>query len=219
MCLDKLQTLMSSPLFNGLNEEEVSRFLALAETRRYKKGDVIFLRTEFIHAVGIVTSGSVRVSKDTDDKAYIVNTIHSGGMLGVSSVFSHRSVYSTALTADSDCEIVFFCEELIKNMCEKDIRITENYIRFLTDRILFLNDKIRSLTARSAEETFAAHLLSAQADGVCRFNSFSLLARKLDIGRASLYRAMDSLERDGVITKNGKDIIINDINKLKKYTH
>jgi CRP-like cAMP-binding protein len=41
-----------------------------------------------------------------------------------------------------------------------------------------------------------------------------LITDLLGVGRASLYRAIDTLEKSGAITKNGKSIIINDINAL-----
>ena len=43
------------------------------------------------------------------------------------------------------------------------------------------------------------------------------LSKSLGIGRASLYRALDSLEANGVIKRNSKRIIITDIKKIKEY--
>ncbi|MBQ2387779.1 MAG: winged helix-turn-helix domain-containing protein, partial [Clostridia bacterium] len=43
------------------------------------------------------------------------------------------------------------------------------------------------------------------------------LSDRLGIGRASLYRALDDFEADGIIHRDGKNIFIKDINTLKKF--
>jgi CRP-like cAMP-binding protein len=83
-----------------------------------------------------------------------------------------------------------------------------SYVRFLTRRIQFLNRKIRYLTAGSAEQRLALYLLSEiPEEGVpvrLEISAVSL-ADLLDLGRASLYRAMDRLSEDGFLVRNGHE--------------
>ena len=45
----------------------------------------------------------------------------------------------------------------------------------------------------------------------------NMLSLALNVSRASLYRAFDSLTQDGVIEKEGKKVCINNAERLKKY--
>ena len=42
------------------------------------------------------------------------------------------------------------------------------------------------------------------------------LSKRLNMGRASLYRSFEELERQNIISRDGKNIIIDDIDKLKE---
>ncbi len=119
----------------------------------------------------------------------------------------------TVLTAASDCRIVFFPRELLVTLTQEVHDIALNYIRFLTGRVRFLNDKIQGLVSGSAEAALRQYLLqNTEAYGdkhIVRLpGSISALAETLNIGRASLYRAFESLERAGIIKKTGKEIEI-----------
>ena len=84
-----------------------------------------------------------------------------------------------------------------------------SYIAFLSQRIRFLNRKIDSFTAPSAREALLRHLLEIHRDGAAEITGgYSQLARTLNIGRASLYRALDALEAEGCIRRDGKCITI-----------
>ena len=85
----------------------------------------------------------------------------------------------------------------------------------MSKKVVYLNRKISTLVAGSAEKKLVAYLLEIELDSVCSINvSMSALADMLNVGRASLYRAIDDLENRGLIKKNGKMIIISDYNAL-----
>ena len=89
-----------------------------------------------------------------------------------------------------------------------------NYVRFLSDRIRFLNSKIATFTADSAKSKLMRYLVS-QAElqnnpegNVVLPVSCQKLAESLNIGRASLYRAFEQLENDGLIRRSGKAVAL-----------
>ena len=88
-------------------------------------------------------------------------------------------------------------------------------MQFLSRKIIYLNKKLATLTAGSAEKKLAAYISEHQIDGVFTATSLSELANILQMGRASLYRAIDSMTENGIIKKSGKQFIISDLIKLK----
>ena len=70
-----------------------------------------------------------------------------------------------------------------------------------------MNTKIAGYTASGSGEKLYRHLLTLPRDAencVDPCESLAALARRLGIGRASLYRAIDALADDGRIEKIGQ---------------
>ncbi len=86
-------------------------------------------------------------------------------------------------------------------------RAMANYLSFLTGRIFYLNRRIDAYTGGSAECRLAMYLLDNQQDGVPPKVTLPFgmnkLAELLGIGRASLYRAMETLEKKGIAARKG----------------
>lgn len=83
------------------------------------------------------------------------------------------------------------------------------YVVFLTDRVRFLNTKIEGFTAPSAQASLEHWLVQTGGGGdELTVTSWSAVSRALDMSRTSLYRALDSLEADGKIVRDGKKVIL-----------
>jgi CRP-like cAMP-binding protein len=175
---------------------------------RFRRGDVIYSTTQFRRAVGVVTSGTVRVFRH----GAVLNRLECGGVFGVAALYGEEEEYVTEVRAASACEVQFFSQELLDRWMREDFRLAENYIRFLSDRIRFLNRRIAAFTGGAADERLLAFLRGrADKDGVVTLSmSMTELSRALDIGRSSLYRSLELLEQDGTIRRQGKQIYLHE---------
>jgi DNA-binding IclR family transcriptional regulator len=82
---------------------------------------------------------------------------------------------------------------------------------------MYLNKKITVFTAGSAERKLACFMLDhISGNTFTPPTSMKRLSDMLGIGRASLYRAIDSLTECGAITEKTKDGMTVNIEKLKK---
>ena len=79
---------------------------------------------------------------------------------------------------------------------------------------MFLNKKIIALSSARADVALAAYLCDARADGDGIKLNCSACARKLGVGRTTLYRAIKMLEGDGIISYIDGKIIVRDAGKL-----
>ncbi len=218
----KMDLIASTFLFHNLDETQIRRIITDTHCReeRYPKGRVIFDRTHFSRCLGIVLSGEIRVEKQTSEDRYMkMSTLRPGDCFGAASMFCDREEYATVLTAAKPAEILFLPEEIIRRAMHLDFTVTENYIRYLSGRIWFLNEKISNLTAGTTEQRLASYLLEHSDDTGKLSVSMTELSRLINIGRASLYRAMDSLESRGCLTRNGKEVEISNREALWKITH
>ena len=217
----KLDLICNTFLFQQVDEIVVERMVTdqRCVKEHFLKGEVIYDETHFRHCLGIILSGEVRVDKLTPDgKRMKMSVLLPGECFGAAAMFQNRDRYATILTAEKSTEVLFLPEELILWAMHRDFTITENYIRYLSNRIWFLNEKISSLTAGSADQRLAMFLVEhSDADGRLS-TSMTDLSRQLNIGRASLYRALDSLEEKGLIQRGTKTLTVTDKERLRQST-
>lgn len=222
MKLNEIETELVSKaeLFRGSPPSVLTRILAVSDctAAEYEKNEVVYDKTNFSRSLGIVLEGRLRVTKENADKRPIVmSTLQRGAMFGAAALFNSEPEYATKITAIEHSRVLFLPQRLIKRMIEREPDIAENYIRYLSERILFLNRKIYFLTAGTAEQRLAGFLLDNLAVG--EFSEMPMtmhrLADALNMSRASLYRAFDELTASGAVSKQGKLVCINNAELLK----
>ena len=211
--------IMHTKLFRGTAESVLAKMVSgtECEIRSYGKDEVIYSKNYFSHSLGIILSGSVRVLKENTEGSYILlNTLGGGSIFGAAALFNDEVEYISELRTVEPCRVVFFSQRLIRRGIERDHRLAENYIRFLSDRILFLNRKINLLTSGNAQQRFASFLLDnlSSQDFAKLPITMTQLSSELNISRASLYRVLDELVVCGAVEKSGKKIRIADADKL-----
>lgn len=102
----------------------------------------------------------------------------------------------------------FFTEELVAELLDDCPAFRRSYIAYLSERIHFLSRKVEGLTAPKVTGKLSRWLLESGREEVsCPATE---LSRRLDVSRASLYRAFEELERAGAIRRAGKTIVILD---------
>lgn len=222
MKLNEIETELVSKteLFRGSPPSVLTRILAVSDctVAEYEKNEVVYDKTNFYRSLGIVLEGRLRVTKENADKRPIVmSTLQRGAMFGAAALFNSEPEYATKITAIERSRVLFLPQRLVKRMIEREPDIAENYIRYLSERILFLNRKIYFLTAGTAEQRLAGFLLDNLAVG--EFSEMPMtmhrLADALNMSRASLYRAFDELMASGAVSKQGKLVCINNAELLK----
>lgn len=222
MKLNETETelVLKTELFRGSPPSVLTRILAVSDctAANYEKKDVVYDKTNFSRSLGIVLDGRLRVTKENADKRPIVmSTLQRGALFGAAALFNSEPEYATKITAIERSRVLFLPQRLIKRMIEREPDIAENYIRYLSERILFLNRKIYFLTAGTAEQRLAGFLLDNLAVGEYSEMPMPMhrLADALNMSRASLYRAFDELTESGAVSKQGKLVCINNAELLK----
>jgi len=184
----------------------------------FEPGEKIYTRNHYSKSLGIVLSGELQAIKP-DSAALVLNTFYSGGIFGVAALFTNVRQYVTDVAAVKRSRVLFLPQEILQGLFELNSKIAENYISYLSNRICFLNSRIDNFTGGTAQCRFANFLLSlsGQSDHSLYFElpcTLTQLSNTLNIGRASLYRAIGDLSVAGIIKRSGKHIEIIDIERL-----
>ena len=196
-------------MFSGLTQDEIAFVNSLlGNTQKISKGDELY-RSGMI---GIITNGKATVKRLNDiGDSITIRTMLCGEIFGAASVFGNWKKGMSSIIAKEDCYVLYITEQTFTSLLKQYPQISLNYIEYLSDRIRFLNRKLDAFTAKSTEERLYEFLLSqSSGDGVVTL-SFGMaeLARRLNVGRTSLYRDISSLESKKLITRDGHNFKIN----------
>ncbi len=195
-------------LFDGLTEEQCESAISyLSNSVKIKKGEVIYSAEHFPNALGVVLSGKA-VAFTNNGSRLQMNSFESGCCFGAAALFNGDNSYVSTISAKTDVEILFITENELKALFTKYPVTSINYINFLTDKIRFLNKKLGVLSCSNTENTVYSYLSSvSDSDGYAIIpDKMTRLANMLGLSRASLYRGLDSLERDKKILRENNKI-------------
>lgn len=199
------------PFFSALDPTKTEELLSRYDCRvcDYFDKEVIFSPTSEQRAACLLLSGSATVTTQDPSKRALLRVLREGDLFGVSNLFSDEP-FSTCILADKKCRVLFLPREAVFALLSTDPAFLSSYLEFLCGRVSFLNRKIGYLTAGSAERRLALYLSSLKKTEILLEESLSSLSDLLDVGRASLYRALDRLTADGYIQKEGRRITLLD---------
>ena len=156
------QTIADSILFKNINDV-IIRFAMQnkdAQWCEYEKGEIIYSKNMFKRSVALVVEGKVAVRKEVSEgKKMILANYGPSEMFGGTALFQPTDSFVAEVQAEQKCVIFFLSQELLQDLFRTDILIAENYIRFLTQSLIFLSNKIDSFISGSAEERLAKFLL------------------------------------------------------------
>lgn len=214
---DRAERLLSLPLFSKTDATVLRDWL-----RRYPcaeitlhTGDSATAQSE--RALGVLLDGRLEIQSSDHGRCVILRELCAPGIFGAAALFCEDAAPLSHVKAKSRCTLLYIPLEAVRALLAEDAPFRESYLAFLAGRVRFLNRKIRCFTAGSAERRLALWL-AAEEEAVPIPTSMSALADMLDIGRASLYRALERLEGEGLIRKDGRSVTVLSQEELfKKY--
>lgn len=209
--------LKAIPLFSQLNDSSLATLCDGAEIAEFVSGETVVAPSGKA-CVTVIIKGSASVMKPIGEKELLMRVISSGSVTGVAALFDEERTPLSVLKANSALSALFMPRQRIIKLIKSDGEFAESYARFLTSRIRYLNSRIKAYTSGSAEAKLAFQLLLSdenRAGKAALGVSLTKLAELLDIGRASLYRALDILSEKKVIEKRGREILITDRQTLE----
>ncbi len=215
------ELISSLKLFEGCREDIINNtVICRGYTKTFKAGEAIEADNE--PSMGVLLSGRAVIFSSDQGKRTLLRFVSPGNAVGVASLFS-TDPPNTLIEAcgDGKTEMFFISREIFEDLLAdaSAARFRINLITFLADRVSFLNSKIDSVTAGSAERKLAVFIRNSpieESGDIDIGMSATALARALDIGRASLYRALDLLEDEEIIKRDGKNIKLISSEKLNE---
>lgn len=210
-------------LFYALQEDML--LLALSECepelRSYRRGDIIYSPESFEKEIGFVYSGECEVKRRKyDGSELVLNSLKSGESFGILAVLSNEDEFPTVISAKSTVEVFFIKKSKLMRLIRHYPTVAMNVINFLTKKISFLNKKVATFSSESTLEKLRNFLLQEyRKNGATEFSlNCKKCSEAISAGRASVYRGIDALVKNGTIEYENKKIIILDLEGLERTT-
>lgn len=223
------EQLTKSPLFNGINPEDISAMLTClnAKTKTYKKNQNVFLAGDKNEAVGFVVSGSIQIIKeDFLGNRSIIAQIGQSQLFAEAFACAGLKRIPVSVVSNTDSTILFIDYNRIVNSCSNTCafhhRLIENMLQILAQKNVYLNDKIEHLSRRSTKDKVLSYLSSqAQKTGKRRFEipfNRQELADYLCVDRSALSNELCKLRDTGVLEFNRNEFTLSENYEEDDYT-
>lgn len=204
-------------IFKGVDILEIEKIKY--NVVNYKKGETIAIEGSKCDSVGIIINGYIQIQKIyPNGKIMIMKKLKNQDTFGEAIVFSKETTYPSTLISFSNAKIVFIKKNEIIDLCFNNIKFLNNFMEMLSEKIIELNQKIKSsnlITVKQKVVNFILDEYENQNSNKVNINmSKKELSEVLGVPRPSLSRELILLREDKIINFS-KDIIeILDLNKL-----
>ena len=199
-----IEIIRECPLFKGMPDEDIGKIILKGSIERTEEGSVLAPGMMYI-----ILDGSILIEKEASDGRRVAMSLAKApAVINAAAVLLDENSLSTLRAGAESC-VLSLSEEVVRQAILGGGTFALNFAEFLTDRVSFLNHKISSLAGYSAFGRLVMYLREHECAGEVTIPmSLTAFAGNLGVGRASLYRAFDSLEAQKLIEKSGRKIRI-----------
>lgn len=193
-------------LFNGATID----YLKYLKIKTFKKDDIVFEEGKQCTSIGLVLSGALQISTITIlENEYSISTILANDIFASTLLFSSNPKYLGYGICLKETKIAFITKDHFLFLLQNDINILNNYLSFLANKRLQVQERLKILCQRNIKEKIL-FLLKSRMDKnkTIHFSSKEKLALYLNIPRPSLSRELSNMANDKIIKYDRKSITL-----------
>ena len=206
----------------SLTKDELIRISGCKTSRKIKKGEVIFEEGEMINGVYCVKDGICKLSKLSENgKDQIVKMVVKGQLLGQRSLITDECTNLQAV-ALSDMEVCFIPKAEIMTDLQTNLKFSLDVLKVMAKDLRESDDIIVNMAQKTVRKRLADVLIYLyNSFGVNGDGTLSVLLSREDyaniVGTAteSAIRILSQFKKEDLITTKGKQIKIENLQKLK----
>lgn len=216
--IEYTKKILDSALFSGCETTEYKNLVQSLSPISILKRQSISSACCQKPALGFILEGSLDVCNSND---VLFSTLEAGDFFEIESLFSQvKPMLPLYMRAKTNCIVTFISKSMLLPILEENRTIAFNYMEILANEMQYLTCRLWHFTAGSPSVNLSLYLLRHSQQGIFQISDgFSGLARRLNISRATLYRALSELEEKQLICHQEKTIHILRPEELYCYAH
>lgn len=218
---DYHKLLMNNILFQGIDSESIRQYIDSSHIRveTYKKNTLIIQKGDPCLHAGFLISGQLAASQLTaDGDTLLIHTFQPNSPFSLALCMHEDSAYPFSLISLKESRVLYVPFEQIRKLIKHHSVFNENVLRFLSQRILSLHEKIELMQNKNVRERLMLYFKEEhQSCGQVQFDlpfSKVMLASLLGVARPSLSRELKHMSDEGLIRVEGRRITLLELEKF-----
>lgn len=186
----------------------------------YSKNDVIYKEGQNSNCIYLVLKGVVKCYKFDENGKELTTALHKEDDLFGYTSFTQNIPYMETATAMKDVEMVGVSKTELKDVLDKNHKVTLEVIQLLTDDITGVKDQLLQMAYSSVQRKTASTILrfaekiNSKPEDPIKI-SRNDLASVAGIATETLIRTMSDFKKKGLIEMEGRNIKVLDLQKLQ----
>ncbi len=223
--MSKTDHLRNVPIFTDLSDSDLNRIASKMVSRGYEKGQMILLEESTGETFFIITSGTVKVTRLSDDGREVILAL-----LGGSDFFGEMSLLdgkgrSANIVANEDAEVMTLSRRDFLECLETYPKIAIALLEELAVRLRKSDQQIESLSLSDSEQRIGITLIRlAEERGTIKRGDVTVqnlpyqqdIANMAGTSRETVSRTLKLLEDKKLVKRNEGDITIFNFNTFRQ---
>ena len=223
--MSKTDHLRNVPIFTDLSDSDLNRIASKMVSRDYEKGQMILLEESTGETFFIITSGTVKVTRLSDDGREVILAL-----LGESDFFGEMSLLdgegrSANIVANEDAEVMTLSRRDFLECLETYPKIAISLLEELAVRLRKSDQQIESLSLSDSEQRIGITLIRlAEERGTIKRGDVMVqnlpyqqdIANMAGTSRETVSRTLKLLEHKKLVKRIGSDITIFNFNDFRQ---
>jgi CRP/FNR family transcriptional regulator len=226
---DAVRVLGNVPLFETLGQDDLQEVAAVAATRRFSAGDVLFREGDASNTSYIVRSGHARALREhADGRQITLATFGPADVFGELAMFDDERRSATVQATD-DLEVLGIPGAEMRRLLRRHPDIASKLVIALGRRLRAANERLARQSFQTVQSRVAGVLRQlvgqAQAEEDAGERDVLVRATQAELAqlagssRESASRFLAVLERAGVISQGRGRLVVHDPSALDRYVY
>ena len=226
MALDKIAALRRTRLFAELDENTLRTLAERARARSFQRGEVLFVAGDEALGLYVIVEGAVRAYRGSPDgREQVIHIERAGATIAELPVFD-EGPYPSTVAAEEPTTVLFIDKQDVKSLCLQHPQIPLAAIKVLAERLRRCAELVEVLSLREVGQRLARFLLNeARRSGNRTEHGFVLnltqtnqqIAARIGSVREVISRGFTRLQHEGLVTVEGRQVVIVDENALEAF--
>ena len=223
--MDKISLLESVPIFSDLSKSDLTKISDRMTHRKFNKNQMILLEDDLGQTFFVIATGSVKITRLSDDGREVILA-----MLGEADFFGEMSLLdgdgrSANVVALEASEVLTLARNEFLDILEQYPKISISLLEELTNRLRKSDQQIESLSLSDVEQRIGITLIRlAEELGTIKQGSVKIknlpfqqdIANMAGTSRETVSRTFKLLEEKGLLSRQGRQLVIYNFNQFSK---
>lgn len=203
---------IDAPCFHSLSLDEIASIQESKTQILFRKGENLTKQGTYASYILFIIKGIVKQHLEEKDKNYNIQILTNGDFIGLNTLFN-KDTYNCSTIALDDTQVLLIDKKNLTDIIYNNGTFSYNLIHNHCKQNELLYDAVKNLMYKQMNGRLATALLYLSDDKFMPFNVFNLLTRKdiaefAGISTESTVKLLKSLEKDGILKLQDKDIVI-----------